>query len=327
MESPPSLPRFRRRRRRRSASALTAARSAAVSASSTASVHASSVHASTPLPPVRQSRWRISTSAESIDDPPPQPPSISIPSTLSFSDTLTLGVASDVASAPPRSLASDIAPLTRAPTTARPHVPPSSTPDTDANSPSNAAIAPASAPAPRTASSQHSARSHAMDRSAFRPLTDFTTHRTSGVSSDGVPALSPVTRPSILRNAPSKDVTHSPRPTHSRVTFTTPNIASNNAYAIPWIDDVSLVPPGKLRRAADSRASATSAAAPATHALDSLWSFNPGLMVRYHGRHPARSIATGADNSIEAPHAVRTSLACSADLNPAPTALSSERSA
>ena len=326
MESPPSLPRFRRRRRRRSASALTAARSAAVSASSTASVHASSVHASVPLPPVRQSRWRISTSAESIDDPPPQPPSISlIPP--SFSDTLTLGVASDVASAPPRSLASDIAPLTLAPTTARPHVPPSSTPDTDANSPSNAAIAPASAPAPRTASSQHSARSHAMDRSAFRPFTDDTTHRTSGVSSDGVPALSPVTRPSILRNAPSKDVTHSPRPTHSRVTFTTPNIASNDAYAIPRIDDVSLVPPGKLRRAADSRASATSAAAPATHALDSAGS-DPGCpRVRYHGRHPARSIATGADNSSEAPHAVRTSLACSADLNPAPTALSSERSA
>ena len=325
MESPPSLPRFRRRRRRRSDSALTAARSAAVSASSTASVHAS-VHASTPLPPVRQSRWRISTSAESIDDPPPQPPSISWVPSFTFSTLIVLGVASDVASAPPRSLANDIAPLTRAPTTARPHVPPSSTPDTDANSPSNAAIAPASAPAPRTASSQHSARSHAMDRSAFRPLTDDTTHRTSGVSSDGVPALT-VTRPSILRNAPSKDVTHSPRPTHSRVMFTTPNIASNDAYAIPRIDDVSLVPPGKLRRAADSRASATSAAAPATHALDSLWSVNPELMVRYHGRHPARSIATGADNSIEAPHAVRTSLACSADLNPAPTALSSERSA
>jgi hypothetical protein len=136
-----------------------------------------------------------------------------------------------------------------------------------------------------------------MDRSAFRPFTDFTTHRTSGVSSDGLPALSPVTRPSILRNAPSKDVTHSPRPTHSRVMFTTPNIASNDAYAIPRIDDVSLVPPGKLRRAADSRASATSAAAPATHALDSLWSVNPELRVRYHGRHPARSIATGADNS------------------------------
>ena len=325
MESPPSLPRFRRRRRRRSASALTAARSAAVSASSTASVHASSVHASIPLPPVRQSRWRISTSAESIDDPPPQPPSFtSIP--FSFSTLIVLGVASDVASTPPRSLANDIAPLTRAPTTARAHVPPSSTPDTDANSPSNAAIAPASAPAPRTASSQHSARSHAMDRSAFRPLTDDTTHRTSGVSSDGVPALT-VTRPSILRNAPSKDVTHSPRPTHSRVMFTTPNIASNDAYAIPRIDDVSLVPPGKLRRAADSRASATSAAAPATHALDSAGS-DPGCpRVRYHGRHPARSIATGADNSIEPPHAVRTSLACSADLNPAPTALSSERSA
>ena len=231
-----------------------------------------------------------------------------------------------MASAPPRSLANDIAPLTRAPTTARPHVPPSSTPGTDANSPSNAAIAPASAPAPRTASSQHSAKSHAMDRSAFRPFTDFTTHRTSGVSSDGVPALA-VTRLSILRNAPSKDVTHSPRPTHSRVMFTTPNIASNNAYAIPRIDDVSLVPPGKLRRAADSRASATSAAAPATHALDSAGS-DPGCpRVRYHGRHPARSIATGADNSSEPPHAVRTSLACSADLNPTPTALSSERSA
>ena len=124
------------RRRRRLASAAAAARSSAVSAASVASVRASAAPS-----PARQSGVSASTSAESIDGiphptgiyPAPTSSSRSDPSdpSDSLSDTSerrpaskpTGGAASKAASAPPRSLASAIAPLTLAPATARAHVP------------------------------------------------------------------------------------------------------------------------------------------------------------------------------------------------------------